>query len=237
MYIETWKPIRGFEGIYSVSDRARVCLEIKRQNKQAGSTLSKIRDRDGYFFVRLSKDGIKSMTYRVARLVADAFIKPIPPGMQVNHKNGRRDDDRPENLEIVTCAENIQHSIAVLGHTRQGEQNPAAKMTAQLVVQLREERARGNSVAVLADKFGLTYEQVRNITTGKAWRTVGGPFTKTRQMRESPKEIATRITAEMRNQACDDLINRRKTAKQIAQELNVTPSSIYNWVKHKSKNA
>jgi hypothetical protein len=45
----------------------------------------------------------------VHRLVVEAFIGSIPKGMHVNHKNGVKNDNRLQNLEIVTPAENVRH--------------------------------------------------------------------------------------------------------------------------------
>ena len=61
---------------------------------------------------------------RVHRLVADAFIpKPLPTydedgnemPLEVNHRNGKKKDNRVENLEWVTRTENITHAYVVLG--------------------------------------------------------------------------------------------------------------------------
>lgn len=48
----------------------------------------------------------------VHRLVAELFIGEIPKGMQINHKNFDRADNRVENLEIVTQGDNTRHSSA-----------------------------------------------------------------------------------------------------------------------------
>ena len=45
----------------------------------------------------------------VHRLIASAFHGQ-PIGLEVNHKNGMKDDNRPENLEWVTRSENHLHA-------------------------------------------------------------------------------------------------------------------------------
>ena len=111
---EVWKPIEGYEGIYDVSNLGRI-----RAYPRVGSQTSKIRlmtlatDKDGYKRVSLSNNS-KKRRFSVHRLVAKAFI-PNPEGKpQVNHKNGRKDQNNIENLEWVTQSENTKHSFRVL---------------------------------------------------------------------------------------------------------------------------
>jgi hypothetical protein len=82
----------------------------------------------GYLYVSLlwHYDGLKftRMTMkRVAlhRLVCEVYYGPAPEGKPwVNHKNGVKTDNRPENLEWTSISENIQHAYVILGHKAVG---------------------------------------------------------------------------------------------------------------------
>ena len=71
----------------------------------------------GYAVVVL-KTGRKWKSKLVHRLVCEAFLGPIPDGMQVNHKNCKKMDSRLKNLEIVTPSENCRHSWAYRRRTK-----------------------------------------------------------------------------------------------------------------------
>lgn len=104
--IEIWKPVIGYEGLYEVSNIGRVRkINYRRQGR---TKLMKLQLSVGYYCVGLCKDGKKKL-FRVHRLVVMAFIGPIPKGMVVNHINENKLDNRVENLEIVTQAQNLKH--------------------------------------------------------------------------------------------------------------------------------
>jgi len=67
----------------------------------------------GYLFVFLYYKGQSRICY-VHNLVATAFVEGWREGLQVNHKNGVKTDNRAENLEWVTASENRQHASDVL---------------------------------------------------------------------------------------------------------------------------
>ena len=91
---EIWCPIRGYEGIYEVSDQGRV--------KSIGYGKERIlrpgRNTCGYLLVGLRKNR-EQKWYLVHRLVAQAFI-PNPDNLpQVNHKDENKTNNSVQNLE------------------------------------------------------------------------------------------------------------------------------------------
>lgn len=83
----------------------------------------------GYLHVSLSGKKRRS----VHRLVAFAFCDGYFDGASVNHKNGIRSDNMADNLEWVTCQENIIHSWVVLKSRKPtrlcGVDNPGSRAT------------------------------------------------------------------------------------------------------------
>lgn len=88
--VETWKDIKGYEGLYQVSDVGNV-----RRN---GVNLKPGIGKNGYPLVVLSKNG-RVKTVLVHRIVAETFV-PNPSNFKcVNHKDETRDNNRVHNLE------------------------------------------------------------------------------------------------------------------------------------------
>lgn len=103
---EFWKDVENYEDLYEVSDAGRV------RNKVSGKILKPFSDgRKGYLKVDLYKDGIRK-TYRIHRLVAEAFI-PNPLNLsQVNHIDENKINNNVDNLEWCDCQYNIDYSKA-----------------------------------------------------------------------------------------------------------------------------
>ena len=91
---EIWKDIKDYEGHYQVSNLSRV-KSIKFGKERI---LKPVTDRHGYSLVGLWKNN-KQKTYKVHRLVAEAFI-PNPYNLpQVNHKDENPLNNNVNNLE------------------------------------------------------------------------------------------------------------------------------------------
>lgn len=121
---------------------------------------------DGY--VRLGRRGNGCLYAH--RLIYEAVHGPIPPGLEINHRNGLKADNRIRNLDMVTRAQNIEHAIA-MGLTPVGERHPEAKLTAHLV---RRIRATAGKVSLRdwAAALGVDKATIRHARNGTTWRHV-----------------------------------------------------------------
>lgn len=105
--VEEWRPVKGLEGIYEVSNTQRV-RSINRvvtcSNGQkrcfGGKEIKPYINTNGYYRVVLRNAG-RSEHYYLHRLIAEAFI-PNPQNLpQIDHINTVRTDCRVENLRQV----------------------------------------------------------------------------------------------------------------------------------------
>lgn len=164
--MEQWLPIAGFEQLYEVSSIGRI-------RTIAGRIRGQRRDKDGYHLINLfvgqPNGRNKTITRRVARLVASAFLGPIPSGWEVNHLNFDRADDRLENLEIISAEANRLHA-KVNGR----ETAPRLyKVTAEQVAQLRSRHERGElTIQSAAREYGIGCTECRRILNYERWRTL-----------------------------------------------------------------
>ena len=114
--IEEWRPVEidGRATRYQVSNQGRVrALHTKKVFRENGSfkyaltsyVLKPIPKASGYLYLNLYIDGKLRHIY-VHTLVAAAFLGLRPQGLQVDHINGDRHDNRARNLRYVTPREN-----------------------------------------------------------------------------------------------------------------------------------
>lgn len=124
-----------------------------------------------YYQVSLSLGHNVRIMRRVNRLVAAAFIGPIPPGYEVDHINGDRLDNTLRNLEIVTPSENQRRAYhKLIANIPKGEKQGSAKLTEAQVRCIRARFDAGESPASIAADFAVSRRNVAYIGRRQAWR-------------------------------------------------------------------
>jgi len=112
--MESWKDIKGYEGLYAISDLGRLKYYAKYKGRgrkvySPGGFMTPISNGKGYLGVALCKDGVKKRAY-VHILTAQHF-KPNPYNLpEVNHVDGDKSNCAATNLEWVTRLENEKHA-------------------------------------------------------------------------------------------------------------------------------
>jgi HNH endonuclease/NUMOD4 motif len=164
---EVWKAIPDWEGLYEVSNAGRV----RRLHKHTPMRLVKSRlNRCGYPTVGLKRVGSRQQEMFVHRLVAAAFIGPLPEGHQVDHIDGYKPNNSPDNLEYVTPRENMRRGHALgLMNTPRGAQSGNAKLTEDAV---RAIRASTESYSKIALRWNVGITSISLIRNRKSWKHV-----------------------------------------------------------------
>lgn len=148
--MELWKDIKGYEGLYQVSNEGRVksldhtivCDNGKgvATKKQSGKIRKFTELVKGYKRVTLSKDGIEKQ-YSVHRLVAEAFIDNPDNLPCVNHKDENPRNNDCTNLEWCTHKYNLNYGTC---QQRKKEKLKGKKMKApqELLAAIKAKRKK-----------------------------------------------------------------------------------------------
>lgn len=124
----------GYEGLYLVSETGEVSRLAPARGTRSGLVLRQCVDGRGYACVGLRKLGKQARRVKVHRLVCEAFNAPPPAARPyVNHKDGVKLNNRADNLEWVSAAENAAHAHRTgLASPCRGAAHPKARAVARV---------------------------------------------------------------------------------------------------------
>ena len=155
---EIWKDIEGYEGLYQVSNLGNVksldreyiqwnnyTYTPKRYN---GKILKPHLQRQGYVMINLSKNSKKKLAL-VHRLVAQAFIPNPNDYLEVNHKDGNKQNNCVDNLEWCN---------------RKYNQKEAERLG--LITRIKGEKNVHNKSVLRLNKNGEIIKEYYSITNG-----------------------------------------------------------------------
>ena len=183
-----WAECPSFPG-YATDASGRIINNRGRLIKQHKGWINK----RATFYMKASicKDGVKKQ-YGVHRIVADAWLGPCPEGLEVDHKDFDKSNNKPDNLQYVTHQENMRRAVeAGRWPDRHGElssnwgRHPdeatrllmrQAKLGARHwravkpdVDRIRALRQDGLTDAAIADQLGLKRTTVGGVLRGTHW--------------------------------------------------------------------
>lgn len=125
------------------------------------------RNQCGYVIAKLW--GVEARAHRV---IWERVYGPVPDGMEINHINGRKDDNRIKNLEVVSKSGNLRHAFKTGLRRADGENNPCAKLTEADVIDIRQRKEKGESEKSIAARYGVSRSTVYICVKRTTWGNV-----------------------------------------------------------------
>lgn len=166
-----YKEINGYPG-YRVSRDGEVQSRWRRRGYRGRMTdewlpLRPIRRRHGHLVVNLHRDGKKTPRY-IHHLVLEAFLGPRPEGLVCCHWDGDPANNRIQNLRWDSPKANSEDALR--HGTRAIGSRCRAKLVEREVLEIRRKFAEGVPSSLLAEEYGVTGMQIRNIVHRRSWR-------------------------------------------------------------------
>lgn len=115
---EVWKEIPGFNGVYEISNVGNL------RNSKTGKIIKPYINNTGYYIYNLWQKG-KQYKFLAHRLIAQAFIPNPNNYPEIDHIDGKPENNRVENLRWVTHKENSNTEIRKkrLSESHKGERH------------------------------------------------------------------------------------------------------------------
>lgn len=167
--IEIWKPVVGYEGQYEISNLGRVrslpkaVPHIRGVRTIPARVLKPRQQASGHLYIR-SFGGRNGGIAWVHRLVYEAFVGPIPAGLDIRHLDGNPSNNTPENLTPGTRVENAHDTYAYGGKYQ--------KLYREDVLEIRKRLAAGEPQKQIAKDYKVSAQTISNINTRRTFNYI-----------------------------------------------------------------
>lgn len=159
---EHWKGVKGFIGLYQISNHGRVISLYFNQTKLLKPTPT---GQGKYLRVDLYKPNQPKQRWYIHDLVSLHFIGLKPKNKVVNHKDGNKHNNRVRNLEYITQAENNKHAIA----NGLCSEVKCRKLSDKQIIAIRRSNATG---VILAHKYNVSTATISMVKSRKVWKNL-----------------------------------------------------------------
>lgn len=167
---EIWKPVKGYEGKYEISNHGRVKSLDSHHISHKEKIMKPWEANKKYLYITLRNGSVKK-TYAVHQLVLDTFVGVNPGGKQCAHWDGSPHNNHVNNLRWATakenCADRDRHERTAKG-SKQGNAKLDEK-AARTIIKLKDSGLSKYEVSHLAC---VSYTTVERIWKGENWRHV-----------------------------------------------------------------
>lgn len=170
--IEEWKPIKGFRGLYEVSNLGRVrsldrIQYVKNRwgsetrRKRKGQLLVPVLSSSGYHMVHLEPKTIRGKKFHIHHLVLNHFDRERGLNECCNHKDGIKTNNGISNLEWVSYKYNQLHArLNGLSKTNTGKR--WSRLSHQQVLEIRKLYGTINTRDI-AKKYGVSQMTISRV--------------------------------------------------------------------------
>lgn len=138
-------------------------------NSKTNKFIKPRKTKAGYLYVALCKKS-KYKLYYIHRLVAHYFINKKHEGLEVNHKDGNKQNNCVDNLEWVTHKSNIHHAISANLISYAPEDNCMSKVNWEIVNYIRYNYVNF-PLTYFSEKFKISEGLVSMIIHNKVWKS------------------------------------------------------------------
>ena len=172
------RPIPGYEDLYEIDQQGNVYAKFPFRKEPVGRKMIARPDSGGYMHVCLCKKGL-SKTPLIHRLVMSTW-QPVDgwEKLDVNHRDGNKQNNDISNLEWMTHAENMRHAGEVLNawqkRNQRGDNAGYHKLSEDNVREIRRLWADGKGMGrkEIAALYGVTREAIGLVVRRKLWQHV-----------------------------------------------------------------
>lgn len=168
---EEWFDLPGGNGLYQISTLCRIRSFVK----DPAGRIMKLSNSQGYKCFTYYKNG-KRVRPLLHREYAKMFIPNTENKPCINHINAIKTDNRIENLEWCTRAENNRHAVKMGLHRGMIGKSECARTRILTPDQVREIRLkykpRKYPMKKLAEEYGTAKGNIKHIVRRRTWKLV-----------------------------------------------------------------
>lgn len=171
-------------------------------NTETGKIRKQTLCKNGYLYV-----GSRQFLTTVHSIVADAWLDPpYRAGLEINHKNGIKTDNRPSNLEWVTRSENMKHAaqnnLLDTTNRKRGEDCNLTNFSEAQIREACELLQDGWRNVDVARKVGMRSSYVKDLRAKRSWKHVTEEYTFPERQRQKLSENTVRWVCEKISKGC-----------------------------------